>query len=49
MVVEAKLGLTLNVEDEEDAINILDNIKELVDNSGLEGIEACWWEGEDIK
>lgn len=47
-MVEAKIGLTLSCEDEEDAIPILDNVKELIDNSGLQGIKEVWWEGDDI-
>jgi hypothetical protein len=46
--MKAKIGLTLTSKDPEDAINILDEVKELIDNSGLEGIEEVWWEGEDI-
>ena len=47
-MIEVKIGLTLESKDPENAITILDNIKELIDNAGLEGIKEVWWEGEDI-
>jgi len=48
-MTEAKIGLTLETTDPDDAIAILDNVKELIDNAGLQGISEVWWEGEDIE
>ena len=48
-MIKAKIGLTFTTSDPDDAINLLDEVRELIDNSGLAGIEEVWWSGEDIE